>query len=228
MMKNNIQAILTDNGVELGSLEKTMLVSQSDGMRVLRGHELSSASRECIQMSLQLLWSLKEQKRRISKQILLAGESFSSQVKILITLKGITPLSALGFLADVADIKRFRTLRKMNAYLGLVPRVKESGGRSRAGHINRASRGLTRTLLTQSVCHIANASPELGRYYSALVTVRGAGRARIALIRKACGIMRRMLLNEEPFRWMKKDNYERKLKRYENQLRKIKEEKKSA
>ncbi len=45
MLKNNIQAILTDNGVELGSLEKTMLVSQSDGMRVLRGHELSSASR---------------------------------------------------------------------------------------------------------------------------------------------------------------------------------------
>ena len=37
-----------------------------------------------------------------------------------------------------------------------------------------------------------------------------------------------VLLNEEPFRWMKKDNYERKLKRYENQLRKIKEEKKSA
>ena len=231
MLKNNIQAILTDNGVELGSLEKTMLVSQSEGMRVLRGHELSSASRECgcrSQMSLQLLWSLKEQKRRIMKEILLAGESFSSQVKILITLKGITPLSALGFLADVADIESFRTLRKMNAYLGLVPRVKESGGRSRAGHINRASRGLTRTLLTQSVCHIANASPELRRYYSALVTVRGAGRARIALIRKACGIMRRMLLNEEPFRWMKKDNYERKLKRYENQLRKIKEEKKSA
>ena len=37
MLKNNIQAIVTDNGVELLSLEKTMLVSQSDGMRVLGG-----------------------------------------------------------------------------------------------------------------------------------------------------------------------------------------------
>ncbi len=86
------------------------------------------------------------------------------EVKLLITGRGITPLSALAFLADVADIGRFRTLRKMNAYLGLVQKVSESAGKSKPG------------------------------------------KARVALIRNVCGIMRRMLLNGEPCRWMKKDN----------------------
>ena len=171
---------------------------------------------------------MEEQKETIKKEILLAGEPFSYEVKLLITVRGITPLSALAFLADVADVERFKTLRKMNAYLGLVQKVRESGGKSKPGHINRASRSLTRTILTQSVLHFAQASPQLGRYYNGIAERRGAGRARIALIRKVCGIMRRMLLNGEQFRDMKKDNFERKWKRYENQLKKIKKERKIA
>jgi transposase len=53
----------------------------------------------------------------------LAGEALKSQVELLISIKGVTPLIALAFLGDVADVRRFRTLRKMNAYLGLVPRA---------------------------------------------------------------------------------------------------------
>lgn len=98
-----------------------------------------------IQINLEVLWKVEEQKNRLKKEILLAGEPFTAEVRLLITVRGITPLTALAILADVADIRRFKTLRKMNAYLGLVPRVKESGGRSSTGHINRESRRLTRT-----------------------------------------------------------------------------------
>jgi len=48
------------------------------------------------------------------------------------------------------------------------------------------------------------------------VSRRGVGRARIALIRRICGMMRRMLLEQEEFHWMQPSNFERKLKRYEN------------
>ena len=40
---------------------------------------------------------LEEQKETIKKEILLAGEPFSYEVKLLITVRGITPLSALAF-----------------------------------------------------------------------------------------------------------------------------------
>ena len=65
-------------------------------------------------------------------------------MELLISIKGITPLIALASLADVADVRRFTTPRKMNAYLGLVPRAGKSGGKSQPGHITRESRKLTR------------------------------------------------------------------------------------
>jgi len=61
------------------------------------------------------------------------------------------PLVALAFLAYIGNIEQFPTSRKMNAYFGLVPRIKESGGKSKPGHITRESRKLTRTLSTQSI-----------------------------------------------------------------------------
>jgi transposase len=51
-----------------------------------------------------------------------------------------------------------------------------------------------------------------------LIERRGAGRARIAMIRRLCGIMRRMLLTGAEFRWVSNELYERKLRNYEKTL----------
>ena len=228
MHKNNIQAILADNGIALPKGEKNHLLSQKNGLSVLEKLELSPASRISVNVCLELLWKIEEAKEEISKEILLTGEPLQEEVNLLITIKGITPLTALAYLTDIADINRFKSLSKMNAYLGLVPKSKNSGGKSKAGHINRESRKLTRTLLTQSVFHLASSSPYLREFYTELTKRRGAGRARIAVIRKICGVMRRMLLNREQYRWTKLDNFERKSKKYERGLKKIKEEKKIA
>jgi len=128
----------------------------------------------------------------------------------------------------IGNIERFPTLRKMNAYLGLVPRQKDSGGKSKPGHITRESRKLTRTLLTQSIYHVSNASTNFRKFYVNLTERRGAGRARIALIRKLCGVMRRMLLTGECFRYMKDELFERKLRAYEKELESFKREKEAA
>ena len=55
---------------------------------------------------------IEEQKEEIKREILLAGEPLSYEVKLLITVRGITPLSALAFIADVADVERFKTPEK--------------------------------------------------------------------------------------------------------------------
>ena len=151
-----------------------------------------------------------------------------SQVELLISIKGVTPLIALAFLADVADGRRFRTLRKMNAYLGLVPRASNSGGKSRPGHMTRESRQLTRTILTKCVHHVAASSESLERSYRELREKRGTGRARIAVIRKLCGMMRRMLLSGKQYRWMDRGLYEKKLRQYERVLKRVKEERPAA
>jgi transposase len=226
--KNNAQAIFVENGVELKRELKRRLFASESGLELLKEMNVSAASRVCLELTLQVLWKVVEAKERLATEILLAGEPLKSQVELLISIKGVTPLIALAFLADVADIRRFRTLRKMNAYLGLVPRASNSGGKDRPGHITRESRKLTRTILTQCVHHVAASSVHLDRYYRELREKRGTGRARIAVIRKLCGMMRRMLLSGEQYRWMDQGLYEKKIRQYERVLNRAKEERPAA
>ena len=163
--KNNAQAIFVENGVELKKELKCRLFAPESGLELLKEMDVSAASRVCLELTLQVLWKVAEAKERLAVEILLAGEPLKSQAELLISIKGVTPLIALAFLADVADVRRFRTLRKMNAYLGLVPRASNSGGKSRPGHITRESRKLTRTILTQCVHHVAASSESLERSY---------------------------------------------------------------
>jgi transposase len=228
VLKNSIQAIVVDNGITLTKDEKNTLLSSKYGKEVLKRLELPRASDISIGGSLELLWRVKEEKEKIRQEIILAGEPLKEAVKLLITIKGITPLTALAFLADVGDIERFKTQKKMNAYLGLVPKAKDSGGKSKSGHINRESRKLTRTILTQSIYHVSNASTDFRKFYVDLTERRGAGRARIALIRKLCGVMRSMLMTGECYRWMNDELFAKKLKIYEKELGNIKMERKIA
>jgi len=68
----------------------------------------------------------------------------------------------------------------------------------------------------------------LDRYDHELREKRGTGRARIAVIRKLCGMMRRMLLSGEQHRWMDRGLYEKKHRLYERVLRRVKEERPAA
>ncbi|NBC30353.1 MAG: transposase [Spirochaetes bacterium] len=103
-----------------------------------------------------------------------------------------------------------RIAHEQNAYLGLVPRCHDSGGKSRPGHISRESRKLSRTILTQSIYQTIKATPEWERDYEALKARPGSGRGRIAMIRRLSGDMRRMLLQGEQFHWWKEELYPRK------------------
>lgn len=228
MLKNSVQSILTENGIVLSAENKKLLLSEKTGTSLLDKLEISEASRISVRLSLEILWKVQEQKEQLVKEIFYAGKPFEKEVKLLISIRGITPLSALAFLSDVGDVRRFKTTRKMNAYLGLVPKLKESGDMSRAGHINRASRKTTRTLLTQSLVQAMFASPYLNGYYENVKSRRGAGRGRIALIRKLCGIMRRMLLTGEQFREVNTGLYQKKVRQFDRTIKIVDQEKKSA
>ena len=75
------------------------------------------------------------------------GCFFEKEIKLCISIKGITPFLVLAFLADVGDIRRFKNVRGFNAYLGVVPSIKSSGGKTQMGHITRQSRKLALSAL---------------------------------------------------------------------------------
>ncbi|MBW2183112.1 MAG: IS110 family transposase [Deltaproteobacteria bacterium] len=209
--KNSIQAIFVENGIALNKKQTYQLFKTKRDTSILEKIDITDVSRHCILTSLSLLGNLSEQKENIKLTIIKMGTLFEKEIKLCISIKGVSPFMVLAFLADVGDITRFKNVRGYNAYLGVVPTVKSSGGITRMGHITRQSRKLARTLFTQPVYNIACSSDSMFEFYSNIKFRRGAGRSRIAVIRKVFNIMRRMILDGELYRGMEEDNYQKKL-----------------
>jgi len=212
--KNSIQAIFVEHGIALTKKQTYQLFKADGDISILDESNLTDASRQCIITSLSLLWTLSEQKENMKQKIIEMGSLFEKEITLCISIKGVTPFLALAFMADVGEINRFKNVRGFNAYMGVVPSVKSSGGKTKMGHITRQSRKLARTLFTQPIYHIANSSDFMLEFYDGVKTRRGAGRSRIAVIRKVFNIMRRMILNDELYRGMDEQNYQKKLNEF--------------
>jgi transposase len=162
MLKNAIQAMLLDDGVVLSGSQLSRLFAGREAVgELVNEHSLSMTIVSAIEIQTGLLWQVNESKEALARQIVVQSAPLSEQTALLVTIPGITPLTAAAFLADIGEVTRFKSLRQMNSYLGLVPRCHDSGGKSRPGHITRESRKLSRTILTQSIYQAVKSTPSL-------------------------------------------------------------------
>jgi len=68
----------------------------------------------------------------------------------LCTVPGVKLIVALSFMAALDRAARFRTAHQVEAYLGLVPSERSTGGQQRLGRITKAGDSLTRSMLVQA------------------------------------------------------------------------------
>src|SRR5438034_8676550 len=62
----------------------------------------------------------------------------NEQVRLLMTIPGVAELLGLTLLAEIADVSRFPTARRLVGYSGLAPTIKQSGQSSRTGPLSKA------------------------------------------------------------------------------------------
>jgi len=140
-LKNEIHGVLLDNGVRDRALGKHLADNPAKAEELLKTVELSAASRVCIMTSLTLLAGVQDQKEALTHEIYQAGRPLEAEVKLLISIRGVTPLLALAFLSEVGDITRFRSARRLQSYLGTVPRCAPAAGSHTTGRSTDAAEG---------------------------------------------------------------------------------------
>jgi Transposase IS116/IS110/IS902 family len=96
-----------------------------------------------------VLRSIIGQIRRYDRQLRAITRSDETATRLM-TAPGIGHLSALAFISTIEDPKRFRRSTDVGAYLGLVPRVHQSGEIDRMGRITKAGDNLTRSYLVEA------------------------------------------------------------------------------
>jgi len=88
-----------------------------------------------------------------------AEKAYAERVSKLKCFKGIDTLTALTFVAEIGDFRRFRKAQEFMAYLGLVPSEHSSGEKRKIGGITKAGNSRLRKLLIESSWHYRQYQP---------------------------------------------------------------------
>jgi transposase len=76
--------------------------------------------------------------------------SLAPVIEALRTLQGVGLISAVTFLFEVGNVRRFESPRQLMAYLGLVPSESSTGDRVRRSGLSKCSNARVRGTLTES------------------------------------------------------------------------------
>jgi len=106
------------------------------------------------------------------------------RVKLLDTIPGIAPYSALYLSTMLDDVGRFHDSKQAAAYLGLVPSLHQSGDVSYTGHITKAGDPVLRSILIQCARAGIKSDKRLKEFYLRIKRKRGEKKAIIAVARK--------------------------------------------
>lgn len=124
------------------------------------------------------------------------------RVKLLQTIDGVGPITALAFVAEVDDPNRFEDSKDVGAYIGLTPTQYSSGEIQRQGGISKKGSKHTRCLLVEAATTLLTRCKvwsKLKAWGVKLMKKIGKKKAIIAVARKLAVTMHRMLITEKPF-----------------------------
>ena len=133
-------------------------------------------------------------------------ESLANEIDVcrkMMEIPGVGPICSLSFYAAIGDPHRFRRTAAVGAYLGLTPRIHQSGLTRKSGRISRMGNREARAMLVSaSIRFMGCTAPgtALRDWAMAVEERRGRRKARIALARKLAMVMLAVWKSGDPYR----------------------------
>jgi transposase len=196
-LKNSIRGHLKIFGVRLPSLSNAKFYNEVQKILSLQ----SNMVKESILPLLQSFMNINEQLASLDRNIRELGKN-DEDVKLLTTIPGIGVIIALTFKVLIGDPKRFKKSKTVGAYFGMTPKQDSSGETVFLGRISKCGSNDMRALINEgatSLLYKAKTWSTLKIWGLKLVRKKGHKKACMAVGRKLCVIMHRMLITRKPF-----------------------------
>jgi transposase len=140
----------------------------------------------------------------------------SPQVKRLMTVPGVNVIVAATFLAAVGDVGRFPGQRQLVGYLGLDPRVRQSGSTPAThGRISKQGSASARHALVEAAWSVVRQPGPLRAFYQRIRARRGHQVAVVAAARKLASLFWCMLTRDQDYAFQQPSLTRKKLRRLE-------------
>lgn len=102
----------------------------------------------------------------ISNQLrLYCRQHHKKDYTLLQSVPGIGPLTAIGLLSELGDLRKFKSLKELAGYIGLVPGILQSGDSRIITGITPRSKSLLRSYLIEASWQAVRFDPVMQQYY---------------------------------------------------------------
>jgi transposase len=194
-LKNRIHNILAKNNHQVTVSD----LFGKKGLRFLSEVELPPCHRSQIETYLYLYDILKEQIQPLTETICqLSGNN--DIAKLLMTVPGIGPITAMTIVAEIDDISRFASYRKLASYAGLVPSLDSSAGRNRTGRITKQGSAFLRTAMIEAAqAAVRKRNSKINVYFRRLIVRSGYPKAITATAHKLLQYVFYIWKNQTPY-----------------------------
>lgn len=201
-LTNQLRGLLNEYGIVIkpgdNALKRQLPDILEDGE-----NDLTSGVRQ-LMASIRQEWHELEARLDEVNQLLVEQVKIDEDCQRLITIKGVSTLTATAIKAFAGDGKHFKNGRHFSANLGLVPKEHSSGGKQSLGGITKRGNQYIRRLLIQgawSVLRYAKQSDDrLSKWAEKVAERRGKHKAVVAIANKLARIIWSMLVNKTQYK----------------------------
>jgi hypothetical protein len=140
----------------------------------------------------------------------------SPEIKRLMTIPGVDATVAISIVAAVGDFHRFPTPEQLVSYLGLNPRVKQSGAQPAShGRITKQGRAHARGMLVEAAWAAVKTPGPLRAFYERIRSRRGMQVAVVATARKLAVLCWHLIIKDEDYAFARPSLTTQKLRKLE-------------
>lgn len=144
-VKNRVHALLDKHGLKCPC--KTLFSKK--GLNWLRGLKLGFTDDAVLNSELALLKRLDEQVGFMEAKIAAVAVN-DERVRLLMTMPGLGYFAASLLVAEICDIRRFTSDKRLVSWAGLAPGIRQSGERVVAGRVTKQGNKLVRWVMVQA------------------------------------------------------------------------------
>jgi transposase len=194
--KNEIHAVLIRN--LKGKPPMTDLFGKS-GRVWLAALELPIDERDAVDAGLRQIDFLTSEIDALDRSIAVDAAG-SPDVRRLMSVPGVSVITATTFTSAIGDIHRFRSPGRLVGYLGLDPKVRQSGNEpAHHGRISKAGPSAVRHTLTEAALLTIRAPGPMRAFYERVRARRGHQIATVAVARKLAVLFWHLLARGEDY-----------------------------
>jgi transposase len=140
----------------------------------------------------------------------------SKDIRRLMTVPGVSLMTAATFIAAVGDIDRFHDPSKLVSYLGLDPKVRQSGsGPAKHGRISKQGASQVRAMLAEAAFTSVSTAGPMRAFYERVRARRGTQIAIVAVARKLAVLFWHLLTRGEDYAFARPSLTRKKLRELE-------------